>query len=56
MENAEGEIEGLEAKLKEMEVKIANGASLNDKDFFTEYESIKKKIESLLPKWERLQY
>lgn len=53
--NAEKEIESSEALLREMEEKIANGVSTDNVDFFSDYESIKKKIESLLPEWEQMQ-
>jgi ATP-binding cassette subfamily F protein 3 len=55
LEKIESEIGVSEALLAEMDDLVANGNTATDQDFFGKYESLKKKVEVLLPGWERVQ-
>ena len=52
----EQEIESSESKIKEMDILLSKGEEISNPEFYNEYNAHRKKVEQLMPKWERLQY
>lgn len=50
------EIEEAESRIAEMDSFLGTGEKITNSDFFTEYDTLKKKITGLMHDWEKLQY
>ena len=56
IDKLEQEIESSESKMTEMDALLSKGEEINNQEFFEEYNALRKNVDSLMPKWERLQY
>ena len=56
IDKLEQEIENSELKMTEMDSLLSKGEEITDPEFFEEYNMLRKKVDGLMPKWERLQY
>ena len=56
IDKLEQEIENSELKMTGMDSLLSKGEEITDPEFFEEYNMLRKKVDGLMPKWERLQY
>ncbi|MBN1950034.1 MAG: ABC-F family ATP-binding cassette domain-containing protein [Bacteroidales bacterium] len=56
VEKLEAEMDEVEKSIKSMDAQLAEGAQGIDPEFFGRYEELKKRQDSIMMQWERLQY